>query len=195
VVAEPPVVNASPFIILALSDRLDLLRLAGERIVVPLRVAQEIRRGAVDDAAVRALGSLDWVEIVDAGEPPAGVRRFRLGAGEAAVLTWTLHHPGTTAILDDARGRRVARGLGMPVRERSGWSWKRSGVVSFRRRVRSSRRSCIRRAGTCRLQWSMRSWLRSVSEIVAANASSVACSKVSASPRCDSPAQNFGRRR
>jgi predicted nucleic acid-binding protein len=41
--AEPPVVNASPLLILARAGRLDLLQLLGDRILVPEAVATEVR--------------------------------------------------------------------------------------------------------------------------------------------------------
>ncbi len=36
-------------------------------------------------------------------------------AGEAAVLTWALQHPGVEAILDDAGARNGALQLGIPI--------------------------------------------------------------------------------
>ncbi len=58
-VAEPPVVNASPLIVLAKAGLLDLLKLAGERVLVPEVVADEVRAYR-DDAGSRALESAGY---------------------------------------------------------------------------------------------------------------------------------------
>lgn len=135
--AEPPVVDASPFIVLALSGWLDLLRLAGESIVVPRQVEREVLRPSVADAAVEAMRTLPWLEVVEAGEPPEAVGTYHLDAGEEAVLTWAFAHPGTVAILDDRRGRRVARALGIPVTGTLGLvvEARRRGVIPAARPV------------------------------------------------------------
>lgn len=114
-VAEPPAADASPLIILAQGGWLDLLRVAGERILVPRAVAREVRRAGVADAAAQALDSTAWLEIVDVGPVPARLRQYYLDPGEEAVLTWALAHPGTAAIIDEHRGRQVAHALGLPV--------------------------------------------------------------------------------
>ncbi len=112
--AEPPVVNASPLIILAQGRRLEMLRLMGDRIVVPRQVAIEVRRRGLGDAGVQALAETTWLEIIETGAVSAAVRHYGLDPGEESVLTWALGHPGTIAILDDRRGRYVARTLGIP---------------------------------------------------------------------------------
>ena len=113
-VAEAPVVDASPFIVLAQGSRLDLLRLAGEQIVMTRPVEQEVRRGP-GDATVAALDSAAWIRVVESGPAPAELQEHRRDPGEAAVVTWALAHPGAIALLDDRRGRRAARTLGIPV--------------------------------------------------------------------------------
>jgi predicted nucleic acid-binding protein len=114
-VAEPPVSNASHMIILAQGGRLDLLRVQAERVYLPRMVEHEVLQRGMPDAAVAALRSQPWLIVVDPDPIPDAVSRLRLDAGEAAVLTWALAHPGTVAIIDDRRGRRAARRLGIPV--------------------------------------------------------------------------------
>ena len=58
--AEAPVVNASPLVVLSKAERLDLLRLVGETVLVPEPVAVEIRTHSAD-AAVHALDSEAWL--------------------------------------------------------------------------------------------------------------------------------------
>lgn len=67
---EPPVVNASPLVVLARAGRLDLLRLLGDRVFVPEAVAAEIR-GHSDEAA-RALDAEGWIEEVPDTPRPRG---------------------------------------------------------------------------------------------------------------------------
>jgi len=114
-VAEPPVIDSSPLIVLAQGGYLDLLRIAGERILVPVAIEHEVLRSGFKDPAARALSSHDWLLVVQ-GEPvPASVSRYRLDPGEEAVMAWALTHPGTAASVDDWRGRLAARSLGVLV--------------------------------------------------------------------------------
>lgn len=109
-----PVVNASPFIVLALSGRLDLLRLDSTGIIIPRRVHDEVTDRSPPDAAAESMRTVPWIEVVEVGRAPAAVRAHRLDRGEEEVLTWALAHPGTLAVLDDRRGRRAAMILGVP---------------------------------------------------------------------------------
>jgi predicted nucleic acid-binding protein len=113
-VAEPPAVDASPLIVLAQGGYLELLRIAGDRVMVPRPVADEILRGDVADAAVQALTVTSWLEMVEIGPAPDALRAFGLDRGEEAVLAWALAHSGALAIIDDMDGRRAARTLGIP---------------------------------------------------------------------------------
>lgn len=107
--AEPPVVDASPFILLAKAGLLELLRLEGEPVLVPDAVAQEIRDHEVD-IAVKALDETAWIKIVPAPPVPMGIAVWDLGSGESAVLAWAHGHPGTVAIIDDGAARQCAHG-------------------------------------------------------------------------------------
>jgi predicted nucleic acid-binding protein len=106
--ARAAVVNASPLIYLTAVERLDLLRLAGDEVLVPRSVADEVRRWGDADPAVRALGNTPWLEVVETPTVPTSVEVWNLGAGESAVLSYALAHPGVQAIMDDLAGRRCA---------------------------------------------------------------------------------------
>jgi predicted nucleic acid-binding protein len=56
--ADRAVVNASPLVVLSRAGRLELLRLVGDRIVIPQAVVEEVK-GHSDEAA-RALEDGSW---------------------------------------------------------------------------------------------------------------------------------------
>jgi len=115
-VPNPLVVNASPIIVLAKTGFLDLLRLAGDPVQVPLAVAREIMRAGANDPAVQALTHVPWLISVDPGPAPAALQAFGLDPGEESVLTWALANQGTETLIDDQAARRCARALGIPCR-------------------------------------------------------------------------------
>lgn len=106
--AEAAVVNASPLIYLTGIAQLELLRLAANEVLVPREVADEVRRWGDEDPVVRALSATPWLKVVEAPPVPASVQAWNLGAGESAVLSYALAHPGVLAIIDDLAGRRCA---------------------------------------------------------------------------------------
>jgi predicted nucleic acid-binding protein len=136
-VPVPPVVDASPLIVLARTNLLPLLHLAGDPILVPRAVAQEVLGRGQGDPAAQALRSTHWLNLVDPGPTPVVLQPYRLGAGEAAALTWALTHPGTLALFDDLLARRCATLLHVPVRGTLGlvMSAKQHGVISLARPV------------------------------------------------------------
>jgi predicted nucleic acid-binding protein len=115
-VAEPAVLNASPIIFLANAGLIDLARQAGEPLLIPKTVVEEIERFTPPDPAVFSVRQRDWFRMVETDPPPSLIERWDLGAGETSVLTWAYTHPGTTAVLDDLPARRCANLLGIPVR-------------------------------------------------------------------------------
>jgi predicted nucleic acid-binding protein len=106
--ARAAVVDASPLIYLTEVAQLELLRLAGDQVFLPRAVADEVRRWGQDDPAVRALDATPWLKTIETPTVPASVEAWNLGAGEAAVLSYALAHPGVDAIMDDLAGRRCA---------------------------------------------------------------------------------------
>ena len=135
--AERPVVNASPLIFLSKGNLLDLLKLAGEEVVVPAAVAGEIRKRGATDPTVQALAGTSWLVVVETPPVPALIQSWDLGPGESAVLAWAYAHPGTEAIVDDLAGRRCAAALGIPVRGTLGLvlTAKRRGIIPAARPV------------------------------------------------------------
>ncbi len=111
---EAVVVNASPLIALFRSGQADLLPLLFDRIVVPRAVWQEVVDASKDDAAARGLEAAPW-PIRAPVAPSVRVEIWNLGAGETAVLSFALAHPGLRAVVDDADARRCARTLGIPL--------------------------------------------------------------------------------
>ncbi len=114
--AEPAVVNTSPVIFLAGAGLTDWLRLAGDPVLIPRAVVEEIKRFGPTDSAVVFLQKADWISVVEPESPPSVMDRWDLGRGETSVLAWAYQHPGTTAVLDDLAARRCARSLAIPAR-------------------------------------------------------------------------------
>jgi predicted nucleic acid-binding protein len=115
-VAERPAVNASPLIFLAKSGLLELLRLAGDEIIVPLSVASEIEQRGAADITAQAIKKTSWLVVTETPPTPTLIQAWDLGEGESSVLSWAYAHPGAEAIIDDLAGRRCAAALGIPVR-------------------------------------------------------------------------------
>lgn len=116
IVAEPAVINASPLIFLSRSDRVDLLNLVSDEIIVPATVAGEILRRGREDPTARTLAGTKWLRVEPDFPSPDEVLECDLGPGESAVLAWALTHPGSEAILDDLQARRCAARLGIALR-------------------------------------------------------------------------------
>ena len=133
---EPPVVNASPLILLARANRLELLASQSSRIHVPGPVAEELQARSEDDPAVRALRTREWLEVVESPPIPDRIRAWDLGAGESSVLACCLARKDPLAIIDDLAGRRCAEALGVRVRGTLGLVLraKREGRIPSARR-------------------------------------------------------------
>jgi len=136
-VAETPVINASPLIFLARASQLNLLRLLGDSVIVPISVAEEIQRRDVSDPTVRALQTTPWLKVTPVSEIPLSINAWDLGKGESAVLAWALAHPGSEAIVDDLAARRCAATLHIPVRGTLGLALiaKQRGVIPSAREL------------------------------------------------------------
>ena len=74
--AERPAVNASPLIFLSRADMLDMLKMEGERIVVPKTVADELKRRGPGDPTVQAIEKTSWLEVLETPPVPAIIQAW-----------------------------------------------------------------------------------------------------------------------
>jgi predicted nucleic acid-binding protein len=109
------VINASPLILLARIERLDLLVSLAKSIIVPEAVIHEIQAGSHLDGAADRIKALTSIVQVDNQVMSDRLRLWDLGAGESQVLAHGLQRPGSEVVLDDLAARRCARSLGLPM--------------------------------------------------------------------------------
>lgn len=114
--SEPIVINTSPLLALQVCGQIELLRALHSRVVVPQAVIAELERG---QAGVGAL-ALDaerpvWFEVVALPSPPSPLLQAYLDEGEAAVIALALELNITRVVIDERRGRAVARTMGLEV--------------------------------------------------------------------------------
>lgn len=100
------VLNASPIIVLAKVDRLDLLEGLDDELCIPPAVVKEITAGPEDDPRHRALES-GWGQRLPESSLRPEVLSWSLGAGETEVLSVALEKSNWIAIIDDAAARAV----------------------------------------------------------------------------------------
>lgn len=89
-----------------------LAELYGE-VLVPERVALELKRGLEAGVELPRLDMLDWISIIPAESSDPGLSIAGLGPGELGVLDAVLAGTGRIALLDDLRARAAARALGL----------------------------------------------------------------------------------
>jgi predicted nucleic acid-binding protein len=106
-------VNTTPLVFLARENLLEMLRIGVDEVAVPESVIAEIHGHGSDDPTVKAIESLDWLQIRPAGKVASVVALWDLGPGESAVLSLALAEESSWAVIDDWQARRCARSLGI----------------------------------------------------------------------------------
>ncbi len=81
--------------------------------LIPATVLDEVSRRGHDDPAVRAIRGAGWEIAAPADPVPESVSRWRLDAGEEAVLSLALRSPGCEVIIDDRAARMCAEAHGL----------------------------------------------------------------------------------
>jgi uncharacterized protein len=128
----PVVCNTGPILGLFRVGRVDLLPRLFPRVLVPRAVVNELLLAPFADVAElqRELGAFS---IVDLPSQPDPLLLTELDAGEAAVITLARSMGGAGIVMDERKGRRVARLVyGLPVKGTCGLlvAAKHRGLVS-----------------------------------------------------------------
>lgn len=139
------IVNTSPLQYLHQVGRLDLFQKLFGRIIVPEAVVAELAAGRQRGVSLPTPEALNWVDLRSPASPIGGLLSWDLGAGESAVLSLALEHPGSWVVLDDKLARQAAVHLNLP-------ALGTAGILLRAKRARapscgSSRAEPIRRPG------------------------------------------------
>lgn len=109
---ERIVMDAGPLILLAKISALPVLTALPFRYVAPPNVRREL---AVGPAFGHPSVDAPWLEVCELREPLPVYARMALDDGEAAVIQVALEQNIRFVCLDDRRGRRLAKALGLEV--------------------------------------------------------------------------------
>jgi predicted nucleic acid-binding protein len=112
------VADAGPLIGLARVDVLSILKDLYGEVLIPPRVADELElsQGRPGSRPLATAVADGWLQI----EAPHRTEDLRslellLDAGEAEAILLAEEHPGDLLLIDERRGRSVAKGRGVPV--------------------------------------------------------------------------------
>jgi predicted nucleic acid-binding protein len=108
--------DSTPFIGLARIGQFDVLRELFGKIVVPKAVYEEVVEQGSGRPGAEELRSADWVETREvSGRDGVEVLKLSVDAGEAEAIALAMEVSADLLLVDDPQGRRIAKGLGIPV--------------------------------------------------------------------------------
>jgi predicted nucleic acid-binding protein len=121
------VADTSPVLHLGRIGRLDLIPAVVGRVVVPRTVWGELVHPGTNDDVLRAIQSAPWIELA---EDPQ-LEDLKLDPGETAAILLAEALPADALLIDERRGRAVARSRGIAVIGTLGIvaGARRSGVI------------------------------------------------------------------
>ena len=106
------VVDTGPLILLAKIEALPIIAQMPHQFVAPQNVMDELDAGiALGYQVVDA----PWLQVVDLKTPIPAMIRATLDDGEAAVIQLALEQDIELVCLDDLRGRRLAKAVGLSI--------------------------------------------------------------------------------
>jgi predicted nucleic acid-binding protein len=109
-VVERVVINTGPVIALGRADAFAVIEKLPIRFITPAAVAAEIAAGAVADHPVLLP---DWIEVVTLTTPVPPLVCQMLDPGEAAVIQLAVEQGIMDVCIDEWRGRRAAKTVGL----------------------------------------------------------------------------------
>lgn len=107
------VVNATPIIALALIDKLEVLHVLYDRVIIPSAVQAEVYAGGTAGIGVRELREAAWVEVISLQDPSRANLIADLAPGEAEVIALAQERNADLVIIDERLARRHAERLDM----------------------------------------------------------------------------------
>jgi uncharacterized protein len=110
----PVIINNTPLVALWTLDRLDLLGDLFGTVWLPTAVATEFL-AIHHTARQQALTESDWLQTVSLSDPRHALTYTGLDQGEAEVLALAVEHKARLVVIDERKGRRYARRLGLPL--------------------------------------------------------------------------------
>ena len=111
--------DASPLIILAKIGALDLLQNLHRRIYMSSEVYAEIVVAGAGLPGASQVAKAKWIEVKplqQASSLTAAQERFGLGLGELSTILLAKQMGASTVLIDEEKGRRIARAEGLQVR-------------------------------------------------------------------------------
>jgi len=132
--------DTSPLSGLAITGHLFLLQQIYGQVVIPVAVADELRRGGQDDPRIYEALSTDWIEVRQPGNQ-ALVESLQsdrnLDRGEAEAIALALELKADELLIDERLGRQEASRLGLSTTGLLGLLLvaKRQGLINAMRPV------------------------------------------------------------
>jgi hypothetical protein len=105
------VADTSPPLHLARIGRLDLLPAVAGRVTIPRTVWNELVHAGTRPDVVAAIRAADWIEVV----PDPAARDLGLDPGETAAILLAEELRADALLIDERRGRAVAKSRGLSV--------------------------------------------------------------------------------
>ena len=120
--SSPVVVNTDPLLALGACGQIGLLQVLHTQVVAPQPVLEELERGqGRKDLMGAAVLCPPWMQVLPARQPPSQLLQAHLDEGEASVIAVALDQGIRLVLMDERRGRAVARTMGLAV------TWRRGG--------------------------------------------------------------------